>query len=255
MAKRVSEINQAVSAAVAEALEQARENAEVIKHLRESAMNGTLTFRELKDRIPSTAGKKTPSEYVVRAFTSMPDLILCEKEYDYGGKLTVFINGFYTYSDGGWMTILRVDGFSKVYFDRTEDSFMTVGDEEYKNRSYDYPLTLHGDWQIRKNRSKVFKKYETCEIDDAFENYKNHAVCNDILNELVTKEDKKRNYKLLYQAIREMTDKQRMIAQMYYIKGMTHEEISKEIKKSRPYVTKTLNRCLLLLKKYFEKNL
>ena len=251
MAKKKADVESEVRSAVMEAKEAAMAVGGTLGRLKKLASDGELTFGRLREDMPSTKNAATPPEHVVRAFGKEPDLIVAKKEFENDESLTVFTNGFYTYTRNGWSTILRVDGFERIYFEVAEGRFDTLPVEEYKDCQYSYPLGENGEWNLKRNEERRYAYHVRGSLDEILLNQKDNADPDDFVESLIEIEEKGEKIAKLYKAMDVLTEKQRRVIKLHYMTGMTVDVISKNLGLDASAIRRLIKRGLERMKKFF----
>ena len=212
------------------------------------AEQGTLTLRQLRSVLPSTKDVKTPSRDWVREHME-GDQVFFSKEYANGDCLVVFQNGFYRYGDENW-TVLRVDGFSKIYYEIDEDGGLeNIGEDDFLDGRFVPALGMNALWQL--NRNAVQRRSNTNETSVETVEGNVDESTPDIVDLLIEREEKDEEHRKLMSAIKLLTPTQQEVVIMRYWKKMTIRQIAVQIGRSEDSVKERLKWALRTLRKRF----
>ena len=136
-----------------------------LEEARTLAEQGQLTLRQLRGILPSTKGVETPTRDWVREHLHGEE-VFCSKEYG-DGRLTVFTNGFFYFTVGKWGTVLRIDGFTELYYETDEfGGYDKLPEEAYIDGPIDYPLGECAMWQLKRNAAQRKNSTNEMPVDD-----------------------------------------------------------------------------------------
>lgn len=207
-----------------------------------------LTLRQLRSVLPETKDIKTPSRDWVREHLT-GDEVFYTKEYG-DGRLTVFINGFFHYSDGRWETVLRVDGFKELYYETDAfGSYEKLHEADFIDTPIDYPLIECALWQLKRNAEKRLSSINESSVDmEIIENNPDENN-SDVLQMIIEREEKTDERKRLYAALNNLTPAQREVIVLRYWKKMTIDQIADYIGRSRNSVKDRLTGAIKAIKR------
>ena len=216
------------------------------------AYKGTLTLRQLRAVLPSTKGVSKPTRDWVRDNLDS-DQVFFREEYPDNGLLVVFVNGFYTYwyNEDKW-TILRVDGFSRLYYEIDEDGgFDNIPLEDFIDGHFVGALGTNGLWQIKRNKDRHDVDYgETPVADDVLQSLMDGET-QTLEDLLIERESKDEERQMLKKAWEKLTEQQKYVVLNVVAMGRTHEEVSNELGISRQRVSAVLKQSLKKIRKNY----
>ena len=215
------------------------------------AKNGMLTLRQLRAVLPSTQGKPIPAKEWLKA-NANGEAVFYSARLAYGGLLIIFKNGFYYYKSLGMATVLRVDGFNKVYVETDEAGHYEKRSEEtYIDKPFLDGLGLNALWQLKRNQEKRRARAREDATDAEILNQQRDEAVPDILEQMVEKEDRKNESRCLREGMDSLTQAQREAVQLRYWEKMTIKQISVQLGISEDSVKDRLKGALKALKKFF----
>lgn len=196
-----------------------------------------MTLKELQKQIESTMGKELPTAAWLRAGNC--PLAVC-REITSSGKLSVYVNGFALYETDCGSTVFRVDycGGYTYFGANTEES---ISKEFFADTDWWVRLVMEGEDRLTHNRKARIENYES------FYDYDDTAItslCTETLQEEFLR------HELVELAFSLMTERQRAVAQLYYLDGYGIKEIAKIYGISFQAVSVTLSD----IRKKFQKN-
>ena len=216
-----------------------------------NTQKGTLTLRQLRAILPSTQGQPIPTKEWLRA-NAKGEAVFFSTRLAYGGLLIIFKNGFYYYKSLGMATVLRVDGFSKVYVETDEDGHYEKRSEEtYIDKPFLDGLGLNALWQLKRTQEKRRLRAREDATDSEILNQQRDQAVPDILDQVVDKEDKANEALCLQKGIEALTPAQQEVIRLRYWKESTVKQISGYLGISEDSVKDRLNGALKALRKKF----
>mgnify|MGYP002623301939 CR=1 FL=1 len=221
-----------------------------INEARTLAEQGDLTLRQLRSVLPGTKGVKTPSRAWVREHMD-GDEVLFTKDYESGDKLVVFMNGFYCYGDENW-TVLRVDGFSRLYYETDEDGgFAHLDEEAFLDEYFIGALGTNAIWQLKRNAEKRDVDHGEISVDNETMEMNHDEGTPDILELLIDRDLKAENHDRLVKAMAGLTEAQREVIVLRYWRELTIPEIARQIGRKEESVKDRIKGAMKSLKKNF----
>lgn len=196
-----------------------------------------MTLKELRNQIETTLGKDLPTAAWLRA-GNCP--LAVSREITANGKLSVFVNGFALYETDCGSTVFRVDycGGYTYFGANTED---TLSEEFFADTDWWVRLVMEGEDRLTHNRKVKIENYES------FFGYDDTAIsslCTESVQEELLR------HELVELVFSMMTERQREVAQLYYLDGYGIKEIAKIYGISFQAVSVTLSG----IRKKFQKN-
>ena len=212
-------------------------------------MKTKMTLRQLRTLLPSTKGVPAPSE---NWFRENPSEIFWSEQVG-NAVLTIYHNGFCTYSKRNRACIFRVNGFNGIKYDR--DKLFTdiedIPEEKILDKPFLGTLTYIGDmhWDDNANRREEDKRELL--IDGNEEQWRGLKEFSEpcFLEEQEEKEREYDVYTKLYVAMKSLTERQKQVMFLYFYKHFTQKRIASELCISRTTVEEHLAAGIQLLKK------
>jgi RNA polymerase sigma factor (sigma-70 family) len=192
-----------------------------------------MNFEELCKLIPEVNGEKLPSSKYLRENV---EVLISDS------SITVYKNGYFSYTDGIHTTVFTKNDcseFSYKFSDGTESIIDNIDELDWR-----VVLFVVGEERIKENRKSNDEKH----LDD---------FSDKIISEL------KDDYNFLEEfesdgninaLLSNLTEKQKQILGMYYIDGMTYQEISIKVNTSYSYILKTIKRSTAKINRIFKKS-
>lgn len=209
-----------------------------------------LSLRQLRSILPSTKDVKTPTRVWVREHLDS-DQVFFSREYGNGDKLVVFTNGFYCYGNENW-TVLRVDGFSRLYYETDEDGgFEHLEEEKFLDDCFIGALGTNAIWQLKRNADKRDADHGEISVDNETMEMNRDESAPDVLELLIEKDLKAENHARLAKAIAGLTEAQREVIVLRYWGELTIPEIARQIGRKEESVKDRIKGAMKSLKKNF----
>ena len=157
--------------------------------------------------------------------------------------------GFYRYGNEKW-TVLRVDGFSRIYYEIDEDGgYDTLEEDAFLDDCFIAALGLNALWQLKRNAEKRNAEHGEVSSEDGSLDGTVDESTGDILEGIIEQEEKAEEHTHLLKAWATLTDQQKAVIWMIKVKGLTQEDVAKRIGVSRPRVAAVLRQTIEKLQK------
>ena len=208
----------------------------------------TLTYKEFKALLPSTAGQNLPT---MKALSMIqPDVFVRLETKD--GLLTVFSNGFFSYEMmNGNATVYAVDRCSRIVLNPALDGGLDALDKwSFGDQPWTKVLEFAATERIVGNISRNAERHEVLSID-ADPDYWNTqmSVLPDFEMRLEEEAEKEQETQLLEMAKGVLTARQWEVLYLYYGKELTQEKIANALNIPQSSVSITLKRGLQNLRR------
>ena len=215
-------------------------------------MKNTMTLRQLRAILPSTQGKPIPTKEWLKA-NAKGEAVFYSTRLAYGGLLIIFKNGFYYYKSLGMATVLRVDGFNKVYVETDEAGHYEKRSEEtYIDKPFLDGLGLNALWQLKRNQAQRRCERNETPTDSEILNQQRDQAVPDILDQIVEKETRREERQRLAQSWNTLTEQQKKVLWLSYVDSVKGVDIAKELGITPQRVNTVLKQGIAKLKKNFE---
>ena len=211
----------------------------------------TLTFRQFKALLPETEGQKLPTVKALRELDTQVLAIVDTKD----GVLTVFRNGFFMYeTKSGHATVYAVDRCSNIALNPMSDDPTSVLDEtSFGDCPWPKVLEFVASERVAGNIVRDARRQEVLSLDVVDEDWDTRLAVQPEMETRLEEEDASmEESERLRSALAHLTKRQREVIRLYYFDGLTQEEIASQLGVSRPYITKTLNRVIEILREDLE---
>lgn len=208
----------------------------------DATQSNTITLRELKAMLPSTRGKKLPGHAQLRQ--SGTPVVSCKAE---GCQMEVYENGFAVYESGKRHTVLRMEHVGLAEFDSvTEDkpNYEPMDDAEWS-----VAVMMNGEDRLEKMR-QANEEPNLMSTSDAVED-EDGETCDMEFDAGVDVEAQVIGDDSTSRMLACLTERQKEVVVMYYLKKMTMEDIAQELGISKPGVKKNLDLAEKKLRKNF----
>jgi RNA polymerase sigma factor (sigma-70 family) len=169
-----------------------------------------FTLGELRRLVDTTAGKKIPTASALRE-SGVPVVALAEVG---NGVLTVYKNGFFTYSVAGHTTVYAVDRCTGYAY----DGGMALGVAFFENEEWTLRLMLAGEDRLEHNGNRREEKPHGFSLDEEGSD----RGWGDGVDFTLRIEDRDTVNRMLPM----LTDRQRQIVEMYFVQGLTQQQIA-----------------------------
>ena len=194
-----------------------------------------ITFKDLRNLVGTTMGKALPTARALRE-SGIPVIVQATAR---DGKLTVYENGFYTYSTPSGTTVYAVDRYDSYDYDGgdllTEE---VLGGEDWR-----VWLLLEGEKRLEHNNNAR-------EEGDHFSYSADTTERGDLRDPHDFVEDIE-NRDLVERMMDRLTEKQRQVMRMRYGEGMTQQKIASQLGISQQMIAKLLRSAKKKAEKFF----
>ncbi len=200
-----------------------------------------VTLKELMNMVADTTGGKLPT---AKALRNSDSLILYD--IDLGiSRLTVYENGYFTYTCGSRTTVQSVHKCKESIWYEYADGHRTLCNiDVFLHEPFPTRLMLEGEMRLEMNQNARHCAHQYS-YDNMMADSADLACCDDPLNDVLKTMDNSE----LYAAISELTEKQRCVVEMCCLNGLTQKETAKRLGISRDAVKARLESALMSLRK------
>jgi len=197
-------------------------------------VNQSEKLRDLLGILPSTYGSKLPTAKEIRE--SKPEIVWSKC------GITVYKNGFYTYTDGLRTTVFAVDRC----LDSSDKEFIAYSgcdytEEEWLNCPSEFVLFIFGDYRLMKNNERRERNNTY-----SYDNTEKESIDLKYIHNF--EEDTE-----FFQLIGELPERQEQVIRLWCYEKFNQKEISEHMRISPQAVNKLLKKALENLKKYFSE--
>ena len=209
-----------------------------------------LSLRQLRGILPSTKEVKTPTRDWVREHLE-GDQVFFTKEFANGDRLVVFTNGFYCFGDENW-TILRADGFSRLYYETDEEGgYEHLEEGDFIDDCFISALGLNAMWQLKRNEAQRKSNTNLTPTDSEILERQMDESTPDVLETFIAREDQEEEHKRLCKAWDTLTQQQKDVIWLIKVKKISQDEVAKSLGISQQRVSRILSRTTQKLKNNF----
>ena len=204
-----------------------------------------LSFGQLKQMLPSTAGQKLPVPLTLEQ--DPPDILFRHENGDMA--ITVFTNGLYLYQRDRRRTVFAVDRCKQLIYRYQDDEVRIIPESKFSDGPCLIPLFLKGDERLNHNM-EAYEEYQQAfslsrDGDDWNESVQVKSVEEDFFDGLEEFEKEAR----VQNALERLSERQQQILHMYFVNGLKQEQIAGILHISQPGVQKNINAALQLLRR------
>ena len=206
-----------------------------------------LSFGQLKQMLPSTAGQKLPVPLVLEQ--APPEILFRHENGDMA--ITVFTNGLYLYQRDRRRTVFAVDRCKQLIYRYQDDEVRIIPESRFSDGPCLIPLFLKGDERLNHNM-EAYEEYQQAfslsrNVDDWNESIQVKSVEEDFFDGLeeFEKEAKMQN------ALDQLTARQRQILHMYFENGLNRSQIAAVLHLNPSSVRDHINAAMENLRKQF----
>lgn len=179
------------------------------------------------------------------------DQVFFSREYENGDRLVVFTNGFYCYGDENW-TVLRVDGFSRLYYEIDEEGgFEHLEEEAFLDDCFISALGMNAMWQLKRNEAQRKSNTNQTPTDSDIMEQEMDVSTPDVLESLIEREEQEEERMRLRRAWDTLTQQQKDVIWLIKVKRLTQQEVAVQLGISQPRVKKVIDRTIEKLQKNF----
>ena len=199
------------------------------------------SFKQLKNAVGSTAGKKIPSAKSLRE--SEAEIVFTFEHGDV--TINVFSNGFFIYECFGKETVSAVDRCKKIIYEYQDGEIRKIDESEFRDGPCLIPLLMSGDERVAHNLDSYEWYWHEFSLNNDGTDWNEAAIVQGPEDAMLEGEDNAEALALLDG----LTVKQRQIINMFYVENMTQEEIALITKTSQQAVSRILGRAEKRLRK------
>ena len=206
-----------------------------------------LSFGQLKQMLPSTAGQKLPVPLVLER--EPPEILFRHENGDIA--ITVFTNGLYLYQRNQRRTVFAVDRCKQLIYRYQDDEVRIIPESRFSDGPCLIPLFLKGDERLNHNMD-AYEEYQ-----QAFSLSRSSGEWNEALHEKSVEdryfnglEEFEKEAKV-QSALERLTDRQRQILHMYFVNGLKQEQIASVLHLSQSSVRDHLRAAMQKLRNQF----
>ena len=197
-------------------------------------------FRELKEAVGKTTGKRLPTAKELRECGA--DVLFMFEHGDV--TITVYLNGFFVYECYGKETVFAVDRCREIIYKTPDGEIMRLKEKEFSDGPCIVPLLIRGDDRIVSNidrYERYWTEFSMNEIDDRWKESEGSQSAED---ELLHQESLER----IIAEMKSLTQRQRDVVRLYCCEGMSQYEIADVLHLKRTSVQYALNTGMKRLK-------
>ncbi len=195
-----------------------------------------ITLKELKKLVSPTQGQKLPTAKALRESNSE---VVAEAAIGAHGELRVYQSGFYSYETANGATVYAVDRCGEYRYEGGDALDKTV----LEDMDWTVSLMLAGEDRLEHNQIQREENDHFSYSHDVVEG----SDLRDPFDFVAALEEKESIDRML--AV--LTEKQRKLVLLHFVKGATHREIASQIGISHQAVTKAIRLAIEQMKKSF----
>ena len=184
-----------------------------------------ISLRELCGLVERTAGKKLPT---ARALRESGEVVVASAKVGADGELMVYQSGFYTYRAAGCTTVYAVDRCSGYAYDGGE----ALDAAFFEDKEWTLSLMLAGEDRLEHNGNRREEKPRGFSLDEE----SSDRGWGDGVDFTSRIEDRD----MVDRMLRLLTRRQRQVVELYFVQGLTQQQIASKLGISRPVVAKQL---------------
>lgn len=206
------------------------------------------TYGQLKKMLPGTGKGRVPG---VTALRKEKQPVVIEAQTT-GAVITVYANGFFTYVTEKQSTVQGVDRCEEDMKSFLNPEVAGAADADIEQFVWIFPLEIAGSNRVEHNADSQDEDYRLFSIDedlDARNEQLSHRPEHEEIEERLAQEEE---IALLHKGIAGLTERQRSIVYLRYVKEKTHDQIASELKISRRTVREHLEKAEKNLRKFME---
>ena len=179
-----------------------------------------LSLRDLRAILPSTDGLTPPSKKWLR---ENPQDVFCSAKFK-DALLTVYRNGFYSYSENGHTSVLRVDGFHSLHYEFQDGTVLDIEEKVYLDCHYLTALFVNIQNRVERNAIKRGRYREKLSIDTANEDYIGSVLGVEAFLEANESDSEERRQ--LRKVLATLPQTQMEVIHFHFVKNMTQKGIA-----------------------------
>lgn len=206
-----------------------------------------LSFGQLKQMLPSTAGQKLPVPLVLEQ--EPPEILFRHENGDMA--ITVFTNGMYLYQKGCRRTVFAVDRCKQIIYRYQDDEVRIIPESKFSDGPCLIPLFLKGDERLNHNMN-AYEEYQ-----QAFSLSNNGSDWNEAVQVKSAEEnffDGLEDFEKeaqIQNALDRLTERQRQVLHMYFVNGLSQAQIARVLNLDPAAVKRLRDRAMDRLRKHF----
>ena len=199
-----------------------------------------ISLRELRGLVKRTKGRKLPTAKALRESGAE---VVARAEIGADAALTVYRNGFFTYSAAGGTTVYAVDRCAGYAYDDGE----VLDAELFDGGEWTLRLMMAGEDRLEHNRNAREEKKRLYYKDDHQGGDLERDEIRDPGDFTLNLESKEAVDRLLDV----LTDRQRKTVELYFMEGLTQQEIAERLGIGQRSVSYALEAAVKKIKKVF----
>ena len=221
--------------------------------MKNQKINAEISYKTLKTMVPDVSAVHTPKGETL--LKSDREVLIRVREDS--ATTIVYKDGFFAYiDDSGEVTARAVANCHVMRYEKAEGGFEIVPEDQFEDLPFPVVLSHFGMVNIEDKRRKEQTRHVNISLDADDVPNDPHLTVPNFADELDLDGEGniwEKRLAMLPEAMGCLTERQREVVVLYYIKKKTQEQIAKRIGTSRPYVTKEVKKSLLKMEKYFSK--
>lgn len=222
--------------------------------MKNQKITAETSYKNLKTMVPDASGIHTPKGETLVA--SDREILISVQEDS--STIIVYKNGFFAYiDDQGEVTARAVCNCHVMKYEKADGGFEPVGEKDFEDLPFTMVLSHFGMENIMDKKRKNTVRHENLSLDsEQLPNDPRLTVPNfaDEIDLDGEGDIWEKRLKLLPEALDCLTDKQRAVVVLHYLKKKTHREIASALGINRSTVEEHLEASLKKLKKFFQKH-
>ena len=206
-----------------------------------------LSFGQLKQMLPSTAGQKLPVPLVLEQ--APPDVLFRHENGDMA--ITVFTNGFYLYQRDCRRTVFAVDRCKQLIYRYQDDEVRIIPESKFSDGPCLIPLFIKGDERLNHNMDAYEEYQQAFSLSNNGDDWNKAAQVKSVEeNYFDTLEDFEKEAQI-QNALECLTERQQQILHMYFVNGLSQAQIARILNLDPSAVKRLRDRAMDRLRKRF----
>ena len=204
-----------------------------------------LSFGQLKQMLPSTAGQKLPAPLVLEQ--DPPEILFRHENGDMA--ITVFTNGLYLYQRDRRRTVFAVDRCKQLVYKYQDDEIRIIPESRFSDGPCLIPLFMMGDERLNHNLDSYEEYWQEFSLNNDGSDWNTSARSQSEEEKFIHRLEDYEQETKLQAGLDQLTERQRQILHMYFVNGFSQSRIAYILNLSQPTVKEHLDSAMKSLRR------
>ena len=205
-----------------------------------------LSFGQLKQMLPSTAGQKLPVPLVLEQ--DPPEILFRHENGDMA--ITVFTNGFYLYQRDCRRTVFAVDRCKQLIYRYQDDEVRIIPESKFSDGPCLIPLFLKGDERLNHNMDAYEEYQQAFSLSNTGNDWNESVQVKSVEEDFFDGLEEYEKETQIQNALDCLTERQQQILHMYFVNGISQAQIARILNLDPTSVRDIMARAMNRLRKH-----